>query len=186
MSLKSDSFHFPNHTVLWKWKFLSSSLVKVNVYLATQEVLWRHLHLSSSSLHTRLMSPFQHWVWLQNVFHPLDFRWFTIFYLKHLLPRFIISSCFFSPEPSVLYPWPVIPWRQVSTRFIGPLCFILWIKAQNRVGKYHFCNQLSAKLADESCAGKNKMWTFIGSCQRNILHCGLWRISQNSQMHDHM
>lgn len=124
----------------------------------------------------------------ENVFfaNPLDFRWFSIFYLKHLLPRFIISSCFFSPEPSVLYPWPVIPWRQVSTRFIGPLCFILWIKAQNRVGKYYFCNQLSAKLADESCAGKNKMWTFIGSCQRNILHCGLWRISQNSQMHDHM
>ena len=33
MSLKSESFHFPNHTVLWKWKFLSSSLVKVNFTL---------------------------------------------------------------------------------------------------------------------------------------------------------
>ena len=72
MSLKSESFHFPNHTVLWKWKFLSSSLVKVNVYLATQEVLWRHLHFSSSSsspsLHTRLMSPLQHWEWLWKKF----------------------------------------------------------------------------------------------------------------------
>ena len=42
--------------------------MKVKVYPATQEVLWRHLHLSwssfSSSLHTRLMSPFQHWEWL--------------------------------------------------------------------------------------------------------------------------
>ena len=66
LSCESESFHHASQSILWKWK----------CYPATQEVLWRHSHFSSFSLHTRLMSPFQHCKCLvMRMFLSLQISW---------------------------------------------------------------------------------------------------------------